>query len=146
MQSHRIADGCVYTPTEANKQMHVVLKIAMPAFANSNQAPNTSTLKPVINAIINSLAFSFTIDIVTLFNYDKPINIAKRTASTYFSFVYLSPRSTQKNITNKASNEYALLYARLADLVMGPTKPSTTSPPYLQSPHSSQSRPQTSTI
>ena len=122
MQSRRIADGRVYTPTEANKRMSVVLKIAMPASANSDQAPTTSTLEPVIDAIINSLAFPFTVDIVALLNYDKPINNAKRTASTYFSFVYLSPRSTQKHITSNASNEYALLYARLADLVMGPNQ------------------------
>jgi hypothetical protein len=57
--------------------MSVVLKIAMPASANSDQAPTTSTLEPVINAVINSLAFPFTVDIVALLNYDKPINNAK---------------------------------------------------------------------
>ncbi len=67
----------------------------MLANANSNQAPATSTLKEVIDAIIASLSLPFDVDIITLFNYYRPIDNIKCTASTYYSFTFLFPHSTQ---------------------------------------------------
>jgi hypothetical protein len=67
----------------------------MPANANSDQAPTTSTLKGVIDAIIASLSLPFNVDIITIFNYNRLIDNIKCTASTYYSFTFLFPHSTQ---------------------------------------------------
>jgi hypothetical protein len=52
-------------------------------------------LKEVIDAIIASLSLPFDVDIITLFNYNRPIDNIKCTASTYYSFAFLAPHSTQ---------------------------------------------------
>ena len=119
-QSRRLLDGRVSTLPEATRRLHVVLKLGIPANANSDQAPTTSTLEPVIDAILAALNFPFRVDIVAFINYERPIINASRSSSTYFSFVYLSPHSTKIASTNTYGLEYYLLYARIADIVMGP--------------------------
>jgi hypothetical protein len=121
-QSRRLLDGRVSTLLEANRRLHVVLKLAIPANANLDQAPTTSTLEPVIDAILATLNFPFRVDIVAFINYERPIINASRSSSTYFSFIYLSPHSTKVPSTNTFGQEYYLLYARIADLVMGPNQ------------------------
>jgi hypothetical protein len=122
LQSCRAADGRVYNYHDALKCKHIILKFAMPTTANSDQAPTTSTLKEVIDSIINSLSLIFVVNIVAIFNYNKPIDNVKRTSSTYYSFAFLSPHSTQQHDKNKFMMEYSFLYAQLADLVKGPTQ------------------------
>jgi hypothetical protein len=94
----------------------------MPTTANSDQAPTTSTLEEVLDTIIKSLSLTFPVDIVAIFNYAKPIDNVKRTSSTYYSFAFLSPHSTPKQDKNHFTMEYSFLYARLADLLKGPTQ------------------------
>ena len=85
LQSRCAADGRVYNYHGALKRKHIILKLAMPTTVISDHAPTTSTLEEVIDTIINSLSLTFVIDIVAIFNYDKPINNGKRTSSTYYA-------------------------------------------------------------
>jgi hypothetical protein len=94
----------------------------MPATANLDQAPTTSTLKEVLDTIIKSLSLTFPVNIVANFNYAKPIDNVKHTSNTYYSFAFLSPHSTQIQDKNHFTMEYSFLYARLADLLKGPTQ------------------------
>jgi hypothetical protein len=122
LQTRRATDGRVYNYHDAHKRKHVIIKIAMPTTANSDQAPTTMTLEEVLNAIITSLSLSFPIDVVAILNYAQPIDNVKRTSSTYYSFALLSPHSTQKSEKNNFTLEYSYLYARLADLLKGPNQ------------------------
>jgi hypothetical protein len=54
VQSRRLNDGHIINCHDACKHLHIVLKIAMPANANSDQASTTSMLEEVINTIIDS--------------------------------------------------------------------------------------------
>ena len=122
LQSCRAADGRVYTYHDALQRKHVIIKIAMPAMANLDQAPTISTLEEVLDTIIKSLSLTFLVNIIAIFNYAKPIYNVKRTSSTYYSFTFLSPHSTQKQDKNHFTMEYSFLYAQLADLLKGPTQ------------------------
>jgi hypothetical protein len=122
LQYRHAAEGRAYNHHDALKHNHIILKFAMPTTANSDQAPTTLPLKEVIDSIISSLSLTFVTNIVAIFNYDKPINNVKCTSSTYYSFAFLSPHSTQQHDKNQFSMEYSFLYARLADLVKGPTQ------------------------
>jgi hypothetical protein len=122
LQSCRASDRRAYNYHDALKCKHIILKFAMPTTANSDQAPTTSTLKEVIDSIINSLSLTFVVNIVAIFKYNKPINNIRRTSSTYYSFAFLSLHSTQKQDKNQFTMEYSFLYARLANLVKGPTQ------------------------
>jgi hypothetical protein len=118
LQTRRATDGRVYNYHDAHKRKHVIIKIAMPTTANSDQGPTTLTLEEVLDVIITSLSLSFPIDIVAILNYahHQP-TMSKRTSSTYYSFALLSPHSTQKSNNNNFTLVYSYLYARLADLL-----------------------------
>jgi hypothetical protein len=122
LQTRRATDGRVYNYHDAHKRKHVVIKIAMPTTANSDQAPTTLTLEEVLDVIITSLSLSFPIDIVAILNYAQPIDNVKRTSSTYYSFALLSPHSTQTSNNNYFTLEYSYLYTRLTDLLKGPNQ------------------------
>jgi hypothetical protein len=122
LQTRRMTEGRVYNYNDAHIRKHIIIKIAINTTANSDQAPTTSILEEVIDTIINSLSLSFPVDIVSIINYSQPIDNVKRTSSTYYSFAFISPRSTQKRENNFYSLEYSYLYARLSDLLKGPTQ------------------------
>ena len=122
LQTRRATDGRVYNYHDAHKRKHVIIKIAMPTTANSDQGPTTLTLEEVLDVIITSLSLSFPIDIVAILNYAQPIDNIKHTSSTYYSFALLSPHSTQKPNNNNFTLEYSYLYARLTDLLKGPNQ------------------------
>ena len=122
LQTRRMTEGRVYNYNDAHVRKHIIIKIAINTTANSDQAPTTSILEEVIDTIINSLTLSFPVDIVSIINYSQPIDNVKRTSSTYYSFAFISPRSTQKRDGNFYSLEYSYLYTRLADLLKGPTQ------------------------
>jgi hypothetical protein len=105
LQTRRAIEGRVYNYHDAHKGKHIVIKIAMPTMANSDQAPTTLTLEEVLDAIITSLSLSFPIDIVAILNYAQPIDNVKRTSSTYYSLALLSPHSTQKSNKNNFTLE-----------------------------------------
>jgi hypothetical protein len=105
LQTCRTADSRVYNYHDAHKRKHVIIKIAMPTTANSDQAPTTLTLKEVLDAIITCLSLSFPINIVAILNYAQPIDNVKHTSSTYYSFALLSPHSTQKSNNNNFTLE-----------------------------------------
>jgi hypothetical protein len=120
LQTRRMTEGRVYNYNDAHVRKHIIIKLAINTTANSDQAPTTSILEEVIDTIINSLTLSFPVDIVSIINYSQPIDNVKRTSSTYYSFAFISPRSTQKRDGNFYSLEYSYLYTRLADLLKGP--------------------------
>ena len=122
LQTRRMTEGRVYNYNDAHVRKHIIIKLAINTTANSDQAPTTSILEEVIDTIINSLTLSFPVDIVSIINYSQPIDNVKRTSSTYYSFAFISPRSTQKRDGNFYSLEYSYLYTRLADLLKGPTQ------------------------
>ncbi len=122
LQTCSAANGRVYTYHDALQCKQVIIKIAMPATANLDQAPATLTLEEVLDTIIKSLSLTFPVDIVAIFNYAKPIDNVKCTSSTYYSFAFLSPHFTQKQDKNHFMMEYSFLYARLANLLKGPTQ------------------------
>jgi hypothetical protein len=100
VQVHHTTKGHVNNINDTVKRKCVMVKLAIPSNANSDQAPTTAILEEVINAIISHLSFTFPINIVALFNYLVPVNNAKQTGSNYYSFAYLSPSSNQKHTTN----------------------------------------------
>jgi len=121
LQTRRATEGRVYHHNDTIKRKCIVIKLAIPSNANSDQAPTTTILEQLLDTIILHLAFTFPIDIVALFNYSMPVDNAKCTVSTYYSFAYLLPCSNQKHSTNtQYSNEFPLLYARITDLVKYP--------------------------
>jgi len=112
VQTRRATEGRVYHHNDTIKCKCVIIKLTIPSNANSDQAPTTPILEQLIDAIILHLAFTFPIDIVALLNYSTPVKNVKHTSSTYFSFAYISPRSTQKPSSNaQHSHEFSLLYA-----------------------------------
>jgi hypothetical protein len=86
--------------------------------------PSTHHLDPQrsLDTIIKSLSLTFPVNIIAIFNYAKPIDKDKHTSSTYYSFAFLSPHSTQKQDKNHFMMEYSFLYAQLTDLLRGSTQ------------------------
>jgi hypothetical protein len=129
-------EGRVYNINDTVKRKCVVVKLAIPSNANSDQAPTTAILEEVINAIISHLSFTFPINIVALFNYSVPVDNAKQTGSNYYSFAYLSPRSNQKHTTDiKKPNIFLSSTRGLLTYSNTPTKPYTESRISRQSPN-----------
>jgi hypothetical protein len=123
IQTRRATEGRICHHNDTIKRKCAVIKLVIPSNANSDQAPTTPILEQLIDAIILHLAFTFPIDIVALFNYSTPVENAKHTSSTYFSFAYLSPCSTQKPSSNaQHSHEFSLLYSRITDLLKYPNQ------------------------
>jgi len=122
LQTRHATDSRVYNYHDAHKRKHVIIKIAMPTTANSDQAPTTLILEEVLDTIITSLFLSCPIDIVAILNYAQPIDNVKRTSSTYYSFAVLSPHSTQKSNNSNFTLEYSYLYTRPTDLLKGPNQ------------------------
>jgi hypothetical protein len=128
IQTRRATERRVYNHQAATKRRCVVIRFAMPTNATSDQAPLPSTLEQVIDSIISHLAFTFPVDVVAIINYSTPIPNARKNYSSYYSFVYISPRSTQIPTSNTYSKEFAIVHARLADLLKGPLQAITNIP------------------
>jgi hypothetical protein len=69
LQTCRTTKGRVYHHHVTIKCKCVVIKLAIPSNANSDQALTTTILYQLIDTIILHLAFRFPINIVSLFNY-----------------------------------------------------------------------------
>jgi len=128
IQTRRATEKRVYNHQAATKRRCVIVKFAMPTNATSDQAPLPSALEQVIDSIISNLAFNFYVDVVAIINYSTPILNARKNNSSYYSFIYVSPRSTQIPISNTYSKEFAIVHARLADLLKGPLQAITNIP------------------
>ena len=87
----RQAEGRVWS-REAITRKCIVIKVAIIASESCDQSPTTSALEPVFDAIIASLGLKFTIDRVAILSFDTAIPTRK--GSTYFTYAYLSPRSS----------------------------------------------------
>ena len=87
----RQAEGRVWS-REAITRRCIVIKVAIIASESCEQSPTTSALEPVFDAIITSLRLPFTIDRVAILSFDTAIPTRK--GSTYFTYAYLSPRSS----------------------------------------------------
>jgi hypothetical protein len=96
--------------------------------ATCDQATLPSALEQVIDSIISNLAFNFYVDVVAIINYSTPVLNTRKNNSSYYSFIYVSPRSTQIPISNTYSKEFAIVHARLADLLKGPLQAITNIP------------------
>ena len=93
--SARHAEGRVWS-REAITRKCIVIKIAIVASDSCDQSPTTSALEPVIDAIIDSLGLPFPIDRVAILSFDTAI--PTRQGSIYFTYAYLSPRSSNPHV------------------------------------------------
>jgi hypothetical protein len=128
IQTRRATEKRVYNHQAATKRRCVIVKFAMATNATSDQAPLPSALEQVIDSIISNLDFNFYVDVVAIINYSTPVLNARKNNSSYYSFIYVSPRSTQIPISNTYSKEFAIVHARLADLLKGPLQAITNIP------------------
>ena len=128
IQTHHATEKRVYNHQAATKRRCVIVKFAMATNATSDQAPLPSALEQVIDSIISNLAFNFYVDVVAIINYSTPVLNTRKNNSSYYSFIYVSPRSTQIPISNTYSKEFAIVHARLADLLKGPLQAITNIP------------------
>jgi hypothetical protein len=101
--AERHAEGRVWTRDAINRKC-IVIKLAIVASDSCDQSPTTHALEPVIDAIISSLGLSFRIDRVAILSFDAAI--PTRQGSIYFSYAYLSPRSTNPhNVSHLSAHE-----------------------------------------
>ena len=98
--AERHAEGRVWT-RDAIKRKCIVVKIAIVASESCDQSPTTSALEPVINAIVTSLGLPFTVDRVAILSFDTAI--PTRQGSIYFSYAFLSPRTTNPHTVQHTS-------------------------------------------
>jgi len=120
--AERHAEGRVWTRDAINRKC-IVVKMAIVASESCDQSPTTSALEPVINAIISSLGLSFTIDRVAILSFDNAI--PTRQGSIYFSYAYLSPRSTnphylQHHSAHEVRRQLEILQGSLHGRLDGP--------------------------
>jgi hypothetical protein len=87
----RHAEGRVWS-RDAIKRKCIVVKIAIVASDSCDQSPTTSALEPVIDAIISSINLPFVVDRVAILSFDTAI--PTKQGSIYFTYAYLSPRSS----------------------------------------------------
>jgi hypothetical protein len=107
IQTRRATKKIVYNHRAATKRRCVIVKFAMATNATCDQAPLPSALEQVIDSIISNLAFNFYVDVVAIINYSTPVLNTRKNNSSYYSFIYVSPRSTQIPISNTYSKEFA---------------------------------------
>ena len=121
--AERHAEGRVWTRDAINRRC-IVVKLAIVASDSCDQSPTTSALEPVIDAIISSLGLTFTIDRVAILSFDNAI--PTRQGSIYFSYAYLSPRSSNphylqhQHSANEVRRQLEILQGSLHGRLDGP--------------------------
>ncbi len=95
--SLRHAKGHVWSRNNLN-QCTIVIKLAITASAICDQSPTTEGLKPVIDLIIASINLKFIVNRIAILSFDMAIPTRKH-GNVYFSYAFLSPRSTNLTIT-----------------------------------------------
>jgi hypothetical protein len=91
------AEGRVWSRNNIN-QCTIVIKLAITASAIYDQSPTTKGLEPVIDAIIASINLKFIVNRIAILSFDTAIPTRKH-GNVYFSYAFLSPRSTNPTTT-----------------------------------------------
>jgi hypothetical protein len=90
-QTLRLTEGRVWTRPQITRRF-VVLRFAIESSASYDQAPDTSNIEPVLDSIIDACQCPFPVDRIAIINFDQPVPTHR--GSTYFTYAFLSPRST----------------------------------------------------
>ncbi len=95
-QTHHLTEGHVWTHPQITR-CFVVLRFAIESSAFYYQAPDTNNIEPVLDCIIDACQCPFPVDRIAIINFDQPIPTHR--GNTYFTYAFLSPRSTIRSST-----------------------------------------------